>query len=240
VILKIAISIYGLIEKRFYPEIISANRFFTEKSLGSAWVDREIKHVLREEMQRGNDFDLSKIISIFDSESTYKEINKRYSELTDDLLHLMPIEYSKLQLGQLVSAIWSKYLDLQGGDIETQRQLLSKEKEIFQKEKEIEDLKQKLHNEKSKNPANQLHGEFEKYVKSEKLTGFLKQKDQLLTAMRSPSHSVSNLPELIAFGLVTHLGSDSVQITPKGQDFLKWYILEYPEKDPHTDNERDT
>ena len=44
--------------------------FFTEKSLQSAWVDREIKHVLREETKKGNNFDLNKIISIFDSEET--------------------------------------------------------------------------------------------------------------------------------------------------------------------------
>ena len=80
--------------------------FFTEKSLKSSWVDREIKHVLREEAKKGNDFDLNKIISIFDSQETYQEIQERYPELTDDLLHLMPEEYSAVQLGQLISAIW--------------------------------------------------------------------------------------------------------------------------------------
>ena len=87
--------------------------FFTEKSLQSSWVDKEIKHVLREEGKKGNDFDLNKIISIFDSEKTYEEIGKRYPELTDDLLHLMPKDYNEVQLGQLISAIWSKYLALQ-------------------------------------------------------------------------------------------------------------------------------
>ena len=124
--------------------------FFTEQSLKSSWVDREIKHVLREEAKKGNNFDLNKIISIFDSENTYKEISERYPELTDDLLHLMPKNYNKAQLGQLISAIWSKYLSLQGGDVETQRQLLAKEKEIFQKEKEISVLKTKVHELKSK------------------------------------------------------------------------------------------
>lgn len=38
--------------------------FFTEKSLKSSWVDKEIKHVLREESKKGNNFDLNKIISI--------------------------------------------------------------------------------------------------------------------------------------------------------------------------------
>jgi len=31
--------------------------FFTANSLKSSWVDREIKHVLREEAKKGNDFD---------------------------------------------------------------------------------------------------------------------------------------------------------------------------------------
>ena len=107
--------------------------FFTEKSLKSSWVDKEIKHVLREESKKGNNFDLKKIISIFDTTETYEAISERYPELTDDLLHLMPPNYDKTQLGQLVSAIWSKYLSLQGGDIETQRQILAKDKEIFKK-----------------------------------------------------------------------------------------------------------
>ena len=65
-------------------------------------------------------------------------------ELTDDLLHLMPQNYDKVQLGQLISAIWSKYLSLQGGDVETQRQLLAKDKELFQRDKEIQELKTAL------------------------------------------------------------------------------------------------
>lgn len=64
--------------------------FFTEQSLKSSWVDKEIKHVLREETKKGNNFDLNKIISIFDSQKTYDTISERYPELTDDLLHLMP------------------------------------------------------------------------------------------------------------------------------------------------------
>lgn len=118
--------------------------FFTEKSLQSSWVDLEIKHVLREELKKGSGFDLKKIISIFDSKKTYEVISERYHELTDDLLHLMPTNYEKIELGQLISAIWSKYMSLQGPDIETQRQLLSKEKDLFEKDKEISKLKIKL------------------------------------------------------------------------------------------------
>jgi hypothetical protein len=47
----------------------------------------------------------------------------------------MPESYSTIHLGQLISAIWSKYLSLQGGDVETQRQILAKDKEVFQKDK---------------------------------------------------------------------------------------------------------
>jgi hypothetical protein len=71
--------------------------FFTHESLKSSWVDKEIKHVLREESKKGNDFDLNKIISIFDSSDTYDKIAERYPELTDDLLHLMPKKYNKIQ-----------------------------------------------------------------------------------------------------------------------------------------------
>ncbi|VFN03623.1 MAG: hypothetical protein BECKG1743E_GA0114224_106361, partial [Candidatus Kentron sp. G] len=73
--------------------------FFTSKSLGSAWVDREVKHVLREEANKGNDFDLNKIISLFDSQETYEKIRERYPGLTDDLLHLMPRCYGSRYFG---------------------------------------------------------------------------------------------------------------------------------------------
>lgn len=198
--------------------------FFTEQSLKSSWVDREIKHVLREESKKGNDFDLNKIISIFDSEDTYKEISERYPELTDDLLHLMPKDYNQIQLGQLISAIWSKYLSLQGGDVETQRQLLAKEKEIFQKEKEISTLKEKLEKEKSKDPKRSQNDNFSKYLASGKLTGFIAQKGKVLTASFGPSE-VQGSDNAKAFGLLDQNGYHLI-LSEKGRDFFEWLILQ--------------
>ena len=200
--------------------------FFTNKSLKSSWVDKEIKHVLRDEGKKGNNFDLNKIISIFDSKETYDEIYNRYPELTDDLLHLMPQNYNKKHLGQLISAIWSKYLSLQGGDIETQKQLLAKDKESFQKDKEIQDLKQKILNIKSKNSNQSQYDEFEKYYNSKRLEGFLKAKEILINSKAVDKDSISNLTELISFGLVEYINSRVVAITKKGKDFVQWYILE--------------
>lgn len=199
--------------------------FFTEQSLKSSWVDREIKHVLREEAKKGNSFDLKKIISIFDSQATYKEIIERYPELTDDLLHLMPKDYSKKDLGQLISAIWSKYLDLQGGDVETQRQLLAKEKEIFQKEKEIQELKLKLEDAKSKNSKNNLDSEFDGFMKSGKVDGFISQRKGLLTDFSTPTSAIQNASEAMAFGLLDYHNTERVKLSQKGKEFLKWYIL---------------
>lgn len=202
--------------------------FFTQKSLKSSWVDREIKHVLREETKKGNNFDLNKIISIFDSQETYKAISERYPELTDDLLHLMPINYSKIQLGQLVSAIWSKYLSIQGEDIETQRQLLVQEKEIFQKEKEIEKLKTQIMDLKSKNSQNQINEEFEKYVTSGKIKDFIEQRDSILKGDWIYYTDIANLSEAIALGLLENSSGDAeyVAVSKKGKDFFKWYFLE--------------
>ena len=120
--------------------------FFTQSSLRSSWVDREIKHVLSNEMKKDNNFDLSKVISIFDSHDTYKELRERYPELTDELLHLMPSDYGKMQLAQLVSAIWSKHLSLRSIDLEVQKELLAKDREIFDKDQEITFLKNQLGN----------------------------------------------------------------------------------------------
>lgn len=197
---------------------------FTEQSLKSSWVDREIKHVLREEGKKGNDFDLNKIISIFDSQETYDEISKRYPELTDDLLHLMPKAYTKIQLGQLITAIWSKYLSLQGGDVEIQKQLLAKEKEIFQREKEVADLKLKLQEANSSSNENKQEKQFEAYLKSGKINQFITQKDTFLIQGYENKIRVSDGPSATAFGLIKIDDAYAV-LSDKGREFFQWYIL---------------
>ena len=141
--------------------------FFTQQSLKSSWVDKEIKHLLKEEAKKENNFDLNKIISIYDSKETYKKIEDRYPELTDDLLHLMTKNYTKKELGKLISAIWNKYMSLQGGDVDTQRQLLSKKKQIIKFEKETQTLKSKVEELKLKNSNTTLYDEFKQYKESE-------------------------------------------------------------------------
>lgn len=197
--------------------------FFTEQSLQSSWVDREIKHVLREETKKGNNFDLNKIISIFDSQKTYDEISERYPELTDDLLHLMPKDYSKKELGQLVSAIWSKYLDLQGGDVEIQRQLLAKDKEIFQKEREIEELKQKL----LATAKNLDADEFEEILRSGKLDKFIENKENVLAKPFGINSGMAGVAEARAFGFLVPKANrtDVFDLTNKGVEFFKWLML---------------
>jgi len=203
--------------------------FFTEKSLQSSWVDREIKHVLREESKKGNSFDLNKIISIYDSRKTYDQIEERYPELTDDLCHLMPENYDKIQLGQLISAIWSKYLSLQGGDIETQRQLLEKDKEIFHKEKEIEKLMRENTELKNNNTDDFYDevNEFSKIINSNVLSDFINSKDIVLGGGWVESVNIENLSDAIAFGLLelNETQSEYVKITDKGKDFFKYLIL---------------
>lgn len=204
--------------------------FFTQQSLKSSWVDREIKHALREESKKGNNFDLNKIISIFDSQETYNEIANRYPELTDDLLLKMPENYDKIQLGQLISAIWSKYLSLQGGDVETQRQFLEKDKEIFQKEKEITNLQKKLEKlDSDKNELN-LDEEFRKYYDSGLLSKFIEEKSKVLAY-----HAIGEIglykewQEAIAFGLLEYSNHEII-ISEKGIAFFKWYFLNIERK----------
>lgn len=206
--------------------------FFTQNSLKSSWVDREIKHVLREETKKGNNFDLNKIISIFDSQKTYEEIAERYPELTDDLLHLMPEDYNKTQLGQLISAIWSKYLSLQGGDVATQRMLLEKDKEIFQKEKEILQLKNKFDDLKAKSTGNAQKTEFQQMLNSGKIDDFIKHRDAVLKIQLVERDSVKNLSDAIAFGLIDNKTTRHISISSKGREFFKWFIMENPEKEP--------
>lgn len=205
--------------------------FFTSKSLQSSWVDREIKHVLREETKKGNQFDLKKIISIFDSTETYERIAERYPELTDDLLHLMPENYTKVQLGQLVSAIWSKYLSLQGGDIETQRQMLTKDKEIFQKDKEIQSLKNKIDELRLKSTNYSKTDEYKRFVESGKIQDFIANKDRILDGRWIQHNQVLDLSAAMAFGLVKAYSNNAVIISEKGKDFFKWLLLETDRKE---------
>lgn len=200
--------------------------FFTRNSLKSSWVDKEIKHVLREEIKKGNNFDLSKIISIFDCQETYEQIAERYPELTDDLLHLMPANYSKLQLGQLISAIWSKYFSLQGGDIATQRQLLEKDKEIFQKEKEIQELKNKISETKIKAKGGNLDDEFNILYDSGKIDDFIKLKNRFLTNSWLKRDSIQDFSHAIAVGLLRPSGDSEVIISDKGKEFFRWLTIE--------------
>lgn len=201
--------------------------FFTNKSLKSSWVDREIKHILREEAKKGNDFDLNKIISIFDSQETYNEISKKYPELTDDLLHLMPVDYNEIHLGKLISAIWSKYLSLQGGDVETQRKLLAKDREIFQKEKDIQTLKNQLKDAKSKNPKALLIDEFIRFEQSGEIDDFIKNKDIVLHGGYIDKEETYNLSEAVAFGLIEDMPKNRQysQMTEKGREFFKWLLI---------------
>jgi hypothetical protein len=199
--------------------------FFTAKSLKSAWVDREINHLLREETKKGNQVDLRKLISVFDSKDTYEEIAKRYPELTDDLLHLMPADYSRVQLGQLISAIWSKYLELQGGDVEVQRQLLERDRELFQKDQEIAKLKTSVESLKKNSATGAKEAEFDKILASGRLGDFVAKREELLTSDSTRNPSLFNGEDAAAFGFVKMIGGRFITITPEGREFLKWYIL---------------
>lgn len=205
--------------------------FFTKNSLKSSWVDREIKHVLREEHRKGNNFDLNKIISIFDSQETYEQITKRYPELTDDLLHLMPVDYNKLQLGQLLSAIWSKHLSLQGGDVEIQRQLLAKEREVFQRDKEIQELKTLLKEAEGKDLQAGFSKEFEAMVKSGRLANIILKQDEILSEPWPAIDGISDFPAARAFGLMELNPNEPeyATMTEKGREFFSWYLLSQSE-----------
>lgn len=201
--------------------------FFTDKSLQSSWVDREIKHVLREENRKGNDFDLRKIISIFDSDTTYNAIHDRYPELTDDLLHLMPTGYSATQLGQLISAIWSKYLSLQGGDVATQRQLLEKDREIFKREQELQEARRQVQELKSKRSNASNEAEFGQILESGVLSQFIAAKEHILTDPLIKYEEVPDAANARAFGLIDAHPKNIVRaaVTDKGREFFKWLLL---------------
>lgn len=198
---------------------------FTKESLQSAWVDKEIKHVLRGELKKGNNFDISKIISIFDSQETLDAISDRYPELTDDLLHLMPKGYDKIKLAQLVSAIWSKYLGLQGGDVEVQKQLLEKDKIIFQREKDNKSLEDKIKALEEKALKNEFSSEFEKFYQSGLVEHFIQNATEIVSRKYVNRSNLNDFENAVGLGLISTSGSNDGVITKLGSDFVKWLIL---------------
>ena len=197
--------------------------FFTKQSLESSWVDKEIKHVLRAETKKKSNFNLNKIISIFDSQEVYDAISERYPELTDDLMHLMPSNYTSIQLAQLVSAVWSKYFSLQSGDIEAQKNILDKDREIFEKDKNIQELNEKIKQLQSN--QNKEENEFEQIYGSGKADVLIKQRHSILPATFFKKEILEGDTSSIAFGLVESDGAGDLNISKLGRDFLKWVIL---------------
>jgi len=139
----------------------------------------------------------------------------------------MPSDYDKKQLGQLVSAIWAKYLSLQGGDVQNQRVLLAKDKELFQRDKEIQQLQQQLLEAKSNNQTSKGFIDFESYQKSGKINDFIKDRNRLLMEASILGNTVPNSAEASAFGLIERnpVGSAYFRISDKGKRFFEWCIL---------------
>ncbi len=115
-------------------------------------------------------------------------------------------------------------MSLQGGDVETQRQLLEKDKELFQKTKEIASLERALSEAKSHSPILEQEAEFEEILNSGRVVNFIEDKDQLLTTSEVDQRSLNDVPEAVAFGLIT-TKSGYISLTDKGREFFKWYIL---------------
>ncbi|MBU1298324.1 MAG: toll/interleukin-1 receptor domain-containing protein [Proteobacteria bacterium] len=197
--------------------------FFTKQSLESSWVDKEIKHVLREEGKKRSNFNLNKIISIFDSQEVYESISERYPELTDDLMHLMPNNYTAIQLAQLVSAIWSKYLSLQSGDLEAQKIILDKDRELFEKDKNIQGLNEQVKFLQSNQSKQEI--DFERIYQSGKADVLIKQRNSILPATFFKKDLLAGDTSSIAFGFVENDGAGDLRATELGRGFLKWVIL---------------
>lgn len=200
--------------------------FFTQNSLKSSWMDKEIKHLLREERNKENNFDLSRIISIFDSEETHVVVGERYPELMDDLMHLMPVSYSSIQLGQLLSAIWSKYISLQGGGVIRQH-ILEKDREMFKKEQTIQDLTKQLADSLSLTTNSGKFDEFDRILKSGMVDGFISNKNRVMIDSYLQFKNFPGAAEAHAFGLISPQARDAnfLEITEKGRDFFKWILL---------------
>jgi hypothetical protein len=150
----------------------------------------------------------------------------------------MPCDYTSIQVRQLISAIWSKYLSLQGGEVATQRQILEKDREIFRKEQEISELRgvvDKLSSaEESKD--NFLEKEFEAMVQSGVINDLISQHKSILSAPFVKLNECPNSAEVHAFGLLDRMDNNRsfADITDKGKKFFSgiYSIIEEPQDVP--------
>ena len=133
--------------------------------------------------------------------------------------------FEKIHLSQLVSAIWSKYLQLQGGDIATQRQLLDKDKEIFQRDKEIQQLTQKIEDFKRNSSETSINQEFQTMLDSGKISDFINLKDIFLNGRGVEQKNNLHLTSALAFDLLRMSPGNFLYLDIKGKEFFKWYIL---------------
>ena len=118
-----------------------------------------------------------------------------------------------------------KYMSLQGGDVENQRQLLSKEKQIFKLEQEAQSLKSQIKELKDKNSNSTQYQEFEDFLSSGKIENYIKQKDQVLTGKWFQFSQINDLQSALAFGLMDSDNDNYAKLSSKGKDFFKWFLL---------------
>ena len=115
-------------------------------------------------------------------------------------------------------------MELQGGDVEVQRQLLERDRELFQKDQEIAGLKMALESLKTNSTRGSKEEEFEKIHQTGRLGQFVVDRESLL--MESiRNQNASAFKDAMAFGLVETGKGGYLIVTPEGRDFLKWCIL---------------
>jgi hypothetical protein len=138
----------------------------------------------------------------------------------------MPENYSKIELGQLITGIVSKYLSLKSEDVATQKKLLEKDKEIFKFEKEVQYWKIKVGETKLKKDVSGDKEEFQILLDSGELEAFIEAKDIILNFHCIERNHAPSVTSAVAFGLTDNLDYHAVRPSIKNGQFLKWLILE--------------
>ena len=115
--------------------------------------------------------------------------------------------------------------DYPDSEVKTQKNNTHAEAEIARKDSEISELKEKLRKSRITNPKLLQEEEFEQYLKSGLLVGFINKMADFTSNNPVNCKNMENLSALESFRLIYAPTKSYHCVTKKGLDFIAWHIL---------------
>lgn len=114
--------------------------------------------------------------------------------------------------------------DLENDLLNANNKLTESRTTSSQKVSKPKKLNAPVNNEKTKRPYVAQHADFEKYLASGKLSGFIANQRMVLTKSSYPPDEIDGSDAAKAFGLVEQSGG-YIKVSKKGREFFEWLLL---------------